>query len=153
MRVYVLARTESEITREIYPALAGAKITVAGYSTSLDDLTTQLAASQADSVALESALIQQGLLTHALVRDGLESTRADFRPVDQRITLEEWLRYGTRRVPELFAEVHRGRIQTFGRGLTVTVSGSSEDLEPGFQQPALFDYSRSNRPIVLTRED
>jgi cellulose biosynthesis protein BcsQ len=75
MRVYVLAQTESEVTREIYPALTGSSgITVAGYGVSLDDLAAQLAASQAEAVLVrvtisrrgeEQALLEQ-LATHNL---------------------------------------------------------------------------------------
>jgi uncharacterized caspase-like protein len=66
-----------------------------------------LTSTQADDVALESALVEQGLLTYALTRDGLESARADFRPHDNRITVAEWLAYGVERVPALHAEVER----------------------------------------------
>jgi uncharacterized caspase-like protein len=66
-----------------------------------------LTSTQADDVALESALVEQGLLTYALTRDGLESARADFKPKDARITVAEWLAYGVERVPALHAEVER----------------------------------------------
>ena len=58
-----------------------------------------LTASQADNVALESALIRQGLLTYALTHDGLEAAQADFKPKDQAILLAEWLQYAEQRVP------------------------------------------------------
>lgn len=64
-----------------------------------------LTSTQADDVALESALVEQGLLTYALTRDALESARADFQPKDARITVAEWLAYGVERVPALHAEV------------------------------------------------
>lgn len=66
-----------------------------------------LTSTQADDVALESALVEQGLLTYALTRDGLESARADFMPKDERITVAEWLAYGVERVPSLHAEVEK----------------------------------------------
>lgn len=64
-----------------------------------------LTSTQADNVALESGLIEQGLLTYALTHDGIESGRADFRPRDREITVAEWLAYGVERVPALYAEV------------------------------------------------
>ena len=67
-----------------------------------------LAASQADDVALESDLIKQGLLSFALVENGLEGKQADFKPKDKKITLEEWLSYGVNRVPSLAEEVRGG---------------------------------------------
>ncbi|HYE14965.1 MAG TPA: hypothetical protein VD968_11035, partial [Pyrinomonadaceae bacterium] len=64
-----------------------------------------LASTQADDVALESRLIEQGLLTYALTRDAVERARADFRPADKSITVAEWLAYGVERVPVLHEEV------------------------------------------------
>jgi WD40 repeat protein/uncharacterized caspase-like protein len=66
-----------------------------------------LTSTQADDIALESALVEQGLLTYALTHDGLESARADFKPKDARITVAEWLAYGVERVPTLYAEVEK----------------------------------------------
>jgi WD40 repeat protein/uncharacterized caspase-like protein len=128
-----------------------------------------LTSTQADDVALESGLIEQGLLTYALTRDGLESARADFRPKDARITVAEWLAYGVERVPALHAEVEQklalmkadasaakldgdgqARVVVFpegGRGLKVKVSGQPART----QQPALFDFARRRRDAVLSK--
>jgi WD40 repeat protein/uncharacterized caspase-like protein len=129
-----------------------------------------LTSTQADDVALESGLIEQGLLTYALTRDGLESARADFRPKDARITVAEWLAYGVERVPTLHAEVEQKlallkaagpsalrfgedgqtRVVLFpegGRGLKVKVSGQPART----QQPALFDFARRRRDAVLAK--
>jgi WD40 repeat protein len=128
-----------------------------------------LTSTQADDVALESGLIEQGLLTYALTRDGLESARADFRPRDARITVAEWLAYGVERVPALHAEVEQklallraggpaapvsggdGRARVVllpegGRGLRVKVSGQPART----QQPALFDFAR-RRDALLSK--
>jgi WD40 repeat protein len=64
-----------------------------------------LAASQADNVAQESSKIRQGLLTYALVHDGIDAVGADFEPEDNSITLSEWLQYGVKRVPVLCRKV------------------------------------------------
>ena len=130
-----------------------------------------LTSTQADDVALESGLIEQGLLTYALTRDGLEAARADFRPRDARITVAEWLAYGVERVPALHAEVERklaemkaaaaarpaaldgdgqARAVLFPggeRGLKVRVSGQPART----QQPALFDFARRRRDAVLSK--
>jgi WD40 repeat protein len=129
-----------------------------------------LTSTQADDVALESGLIEQGLLTYALTRDGLEAERADFRPKDARITVAEWLAYGVERVPTLHAEVERklaemkaaagaakldgdeqARVVVLpgggGRNLRVKVSGQSTRT----QQPALFDFARRRRDAVLAK--
>jgi hypothetical protein len=128
-----------------------------------------LTSTEADDVALESGLIEQGLLPYALTRDGLEAARADFRPRDTRITVAEWLAYGVERVPALYAEVERklaemkanapaaklagdegARVVVFpegGRGLKVKVSGQSTRT----QQPALFDFARRRRDALLSK--
>jgi len=134
-----------------------------------------LTSTQADDVALESALVEQGLLTYALTRDGLESSRADFLPKDERITVAEWLAYGVERVPALHAEVERrlAELKAAGadgaaaaglggdsqarvvvlapgageRGLRLKVSGQPART----QQPALFDFARRRRDAVLAR--
>ncbi len=116
-----------------------------------------LTASQADDVALESDLLQQGLLTHALVHDGLEARQADFQPQDQTITLSEWLGYSVERVPTLYEEVKKGQVQAFGReqqgrGVVVVYSQHSSSLkQQGFQQPALFDFAKQRHSVVLVR--
>ncbi len=128
-----------------------------------------LTSTQADDVALESGLIEQGLLTYALTHDALEAGRADFRPQDARITVAEWLAYGVERVPALHAEVERklaemkaaahaarldgdegARVVVFpegGRSLKVKVSGQPTRT----QQPALFDFARRRRDAVLSK--
>jgi uncharacterized caspase-like protein len=128
-----------------------------------------LTSTQADDVALESGLIEQGLLTYALTREGLEAARADFKPKDARITVAEWLAYGVERVPTLHAEVERklaemkaaagvagldgddqARVVVFpdggARNLKVKVSGQPTRT----QQPALFDFAR-RRDAVLSK--
>lgn len=116
-----------------------------------------LTASQADDVALESDLIQQGLLTYALIHDGLEARQADFQPQDHMITLAEWLGYGVKRVPLLYEEVKTGQVQTFGqgeRGVVVLTSQQADSLKEhsNLQQPALFDFARQRGDTVLVRE-
>jgi len=92
-----------------------------------------LAASQADKVAQESSQIRHGLLTYALVHDGIETGDADFEPKDKSITLSEWLKYGVERVPILCRKVLK----------------SSDIRKYGFQQPALFDFTKKKNDIIL----
>ena len=139
-----------------------------------------LTSTQADDIALESALVEQGLLTYALTRDGLESARADFKPNDGRITVAEWLAYGVERVPVLHAEVERrlaemraardasasaalGGGGDDGQARVVILSGIGANAAEGerglkvsgqptrTQQPALFDFARRRRDAVLAR--
>jgi WD40 repeat protein len=117
-----------------------------------------LTASQADNVAIESDLIQQGLLTYALVHDGLEAKQADFQPQDHTITLTEWLNYGVERVPFLYEEIQKGRVRPFAgtkhaRGVVVLSDPQdSSARQRGVQHPALFDFTRRQRETVLARE-
>ncbi|GLI36868.1 hypothetical protein KI811_17810 [Geobacter hydrogenophilus] len=112
-----------------------------------------LAASQADDVALESDKLQQGLLTYALVHDGMDAFQADFKPQNKAITLSEWLAYGVNRVPTLYEEIKTGTLSSFGRGEasrgTVIQLGNRKQSSPAkknpYQTPALFDFTRKAR--------
>ena len=138
-----------------------------------------LTSTQADDVALESALVEQGLLTYALTHDGLEAARADFKPKDARITVAEWLAYGVERVPALHAEVEKrlaemraareasapvgAALGEDAQARVIFLSSSGTNTNGGgrgikvsgqatrTQQPALFDFARRRRDAVLTR--
>ena len=124
-----------------------------------------LTATQADNVALEHNLIKQGLLTYALVRDGIEARQADYKPKDNVISIGEWLSYGVDRVPKLYEEVQAGKIQDFGatagRKTKVVVVGQSgkstvRALEEvtvvaTAQQPSLFDFTRRRLEVALVK--
>jgi uncharacterized caspase-like protein len=107
-----------------------------------------LAASQADDVALESDLIKQGLLSFSLVQDGLDSKLADHQPKDRTITLAEWLNYGVKRVPSLADEVRGGRLVS-SRGTVRRVVGEAMKAPRAVQQPALFDFTKGRRDVVV----
>ncbi len=98
-----------------------------------------LAASQADDVAREPAGLRHGLLTFALMRDGIEGRRADFRPADKRILLAEWLGFGVQGVPRLQRELASG-----GRAPDGSARPADRIGTPvlRIQQPRLFDFSR-----------
>lgn len=116
-----------------------------------------LAASQSDDVAVESSKIGDGLLTYALVHDGLAAGQADSDPCDGRITLGKLFKYAVARVPSLYAEVITGKIDTFGRDSGVRridlVPALYETAAPehasGIQQPALFDFNRLQEDPVI----
>jgi hypothetical protein len=117
-----------------------------------------LTSTQANDVALESELIKQGLLTYALTHDGIEAGEADFKPKDKTITLAEWLDYGVWRVPTLYEEVKKGRLQDFGLGKMTRalklVSSNEKSLtikKSINQQPSLFNFARKRQDIVLLK--
>ena len=105
-----------------------------------------LAASKAREAAIErGGRVRQGLLTYALVRQGLEQGAADFQPQDGEIDLREWLAYAVQAVPRLFAEGDaRGSITTPigpGGGTRDGFQGRRRTV-PRYQQPVLFDFGR-----------
>ena len=117
-----------------------------------------LAATQADDVALESRQIRQGLLTYALLHDGLEETRAAGPEDDGRVTLSRWLRYGAARVPSLYremtaaapAQTGAGDADT-GRAVMVFASGHHPPARRDLQQPVLFDFNRDlEDPLIAS---
>ena len=89
-------------------------------------------------------------LTYALVREGLESGRADFKPKDYSITLSEWLQYGINRVPMIYEELKNGTIlenkdAQFGR-----FKGIHRLVEKyRLQEPSLFDFTQKKRNIII----
>lgn len=116
-----------------------------------------LAASQADNVALESDKLGEGhgLLTWALVHDGLDAAQADLAPKDGIITLSKWLRYGAARVPALYQEVQAGAVQSFGRDAprgteaVETAAERAHEAAVPVQQPSLFDFNKQKRDVRL----
>ena len=109
-----------------------------------------LAASQADDVALELDRLQHGLLTYALMEEGLNQKKAD-RNGDGRITLDEWLAYGAERVPTLYDEVKAGSVESLKSKdvhITSVIAGASAKKN-AFQQPQLFDFKRKKHEIRL----
>ncbi len=120
-----------------------------------------LAASQASDVAFEDPVLQQGLLTYALAREGITPSfgKADENG-DGRIVLDEWLRYAVGRLPLLSEESRSGRLASVSGASVSGASGQggSRDLElldagPAArakpQEPALFDFTGVASPIVL----
>jgi WD40 repeat protein len=106
-----------------------------------------LTATQAKDAAIESSSIGQGLLSYALIHDGLEGGLADFKPLDQKITIHEWLEYGVSRVPELYRDVASGKLKAIDRAVIVGSAGETKSFQ---QQPSLFDFSRKRADVILS---
>lgn len=101
-----------------------------------------LTASQAYQAALESSREQHGLLTWALIQEGLEQKNADFAPKNGEITIDEWFRYAAQRVPAL-----RGEDAAAGRGI---ISGSAPSSP---QVPRFFlRNDLSLEPVLIARD-
>ena len=118
-----------------------------------------LAATQADNVALESERLGQGLLTYALVDDGLKARKA--APDGKGpITIKSWLHYAETRVPELYNEIQAGKLKLVGfnsADQTRALVAKEPTIDSIFyretaqraQTPTLFDfYKQTNDPII-----
>lgn len=111
-----------------------------------------LAAAQSDQAARELGRLGHGLLTYALVEDGLKQGRADDAPHDGQILLREWLDYATQRVPLL----QREGMQNMGkRGVSVSILTGEEMrsvLERSLQRPRVFyRREREEHGLVIAK--
>jgi hypothetical protein len=109
-----------------------------------------LAASQAEAVAIESAKLRHGLLTYALIREGLEAGRANREPEDQVIHIGEWLAYGADRVPVLYEALERGTFKSDRRYKGARPVGGA-GAQRTVQEPGLFDFAGPDGNVVLRR--
>ena len=106
-----------------------------------------LAAAQSFQAALEADELGHGLLTYALIEEGLKKTAADRTPRDGRVLLREWLDYATERVPQLQVEK---MLQGRGAGKEIAfVEGDEERelLKRSLQRPRAF--YRRDIPVPL----
>jgi WD40 repeat protein/uncharacterized caspase-like protein len=113
-----------------------------------------LAASQGNQEAKETNLLAsagagaeanqekiRGLLSFALTDEGLLAGKADWKPVDGKVTLREWLTYAADAIPK---GLEAGGLKT-GRGfMTVAKPGTVEAA----QTPALFDFSKKDSFVL-----
>jgi hypothetical protein len=98
-----------------------------------------LAASQSDEVAHEYDYLQEGLLTYVLTHDGLEEGKADWKPVDKRIMVGEWLAYAANAVPKFVPDQSKGVTSKAAEGRF-----GDSPKNTSFQVPALFDFSNTD---------
>jgi len=112
-----------------------------------------LTAAQSYQAALEAAQLGHGLLTYALVEEGLKTAIADSEPKDGIVSAREWLDFATERVPLMQEEKMKQ-----GRGLGVDVAfteGEQKIADPekrSVQRPRVF-YRREleANPLVLAK--
>ena len=106
-----------------------------------------LAATQADNVAIEGRGLEHGLLSFALVVEGLGAFKSDSRPSDGRVDIVEWLSYGAARVPAIASSGGGARLLVHGQAAPA-VSGTA--VVRRIQRPSLFDFSRSRQPVTIS---
>jgi WD40 repeat protein len=106
-----------------------------------------LTAAQSNQAALEAAELGHGLLTYALVEEGLKKAAADRAPRDGRVLLQEWLDYATERVPQLQVEKMRQKRSTGAELAFVEGEEGLELLKRNLQRPRAF--YRRDLPVPL----
>jgi WD40 repeat protein len=112
-----------------------------------------LTAAQGYQAALEVKELGHGLLTFALVEEGLKTPAADTAPKDGKIVAREWMDYATVRVPEL-QEAQIDIAQKQGRSISFAAEDSDTrgGANRGLQRPRVF-YRREADPdpIVIAK--
>ncbi len=112
-----------------------------------------LTAAQSYQAALEAAQFGHGLLTYALVEEGLKTGVADNQPKDGIVSAREWLDFATERVPQMQEEKMK---QSRGLGLDIAFTeGEQKIADPdkrGVQRPRVF-YRREMEtdPLVIAK--
>jgi uncharacterized caspase-like protein len=109
-----------------------------------------LTAAQSFQVAKELNRLGHGLLTHALVVQGLRDGEADARPRDGQIVMGEWLDFATDRVPRMQAEEQKRNTRGLAAALAAAQRQPADDVN--VQRPRVF-YRRelAARPLIVTR--
>jgi len=112
-----------------------------------------LTAAQSYQAALEAAQLGHGLLTYALVEEGLKTAIADSEPKDGVLIAREWLDFATERVPQMQeTKMKEGR----GVGLEIAFTeGEQKVADPEkrtVQRPRVF-YRREleANPLVIAK--
>jgi WD40 repeat protein/uncharacterized caspase-like protein len=112
-----------------------------------------LTAAQSYQAALEAAQLGHGLLTYALVEEGLKTAIADNEPKDGILNAREWLDFATERVPQMQEEKMK---QSRGLGLEIAFTeGEQKISDPekrSVQRPRVF-YRREieANPLVIAK--
>jgi len=111
-----------------------------------------LTAAQSYQAALEAAQLGHGLLTYALVEEGLKTAAADNEPKDGVVNAREWLDFATERVPQMQEEKMK---QTRGLGIGIAFTEGEQKTDPekrSVQRPRVF-YRREMEanPLVVAR--
>ncbi|MEH2484553.1 caspase family protein [Bradyrhizobium sp. AZCC 2230] len=112
-----------------------------------------LAASQEAQAAIELGKLQQGLLTYALVQEGLGANGGPLRADadhNSEVTLDEWLRYGETRTPRLYDDARAGKIPIVVRDSTVDPFFITA-MVASLQTPVLFDYHRGVEQAIIRK--
>lgn len=112
-----------------------------------------LTAAQSYQAALEAAQLGHGLLTYALVEEGLKTGIADNEPKDGVVNAREWLDFATDRVPQMQEEKIK---QSRGLGKQIAFTEEEQNVadpqKRTVQRPRVF-YRREleANPLVIAK--
>jgi WD40 repeat protein/uncharacterized caspase-like protein len=112
-----------------------------------------LTAAQSYQAALEAAQLGHGLLTYALVEEGLKTAIADGEPKDGVVNAREWLDFATERVPQMQDEKIK---QSRGLGKQIAFTEDDQNVadpqKRTVQRPRVF-YRREleANPLVIAK--
>lgn len=112
-----------------------------------------LTAAQSYQAALEAAQFGHGLLTYALVEEGLKTGVADNEPKDGILNAREWLDFATERVPQMQEEKMK---QARGLGTDIVFTEGEKNIadpeKRSLQRPRVF-YRREMEtdPLVIAK--
>jgi WD40 repeat protein/uncharacterized caspase-like protein len=112
-----------------------------------------LTAAQSYQAALEAVQLGHGLLTYALVEEGLKTAVADNEPKDGIVSAREWLDFATERVPQMQEEKMK---QARGLGVDIAFTEGEKNIadpeKRSLQRPRVF-YRREMEtdPLVIAK--
>ena len=112
-----------------------------------------LTAAQSYQAAQETSQLGHGLLTYALVEEGLKGTAADNDPKDGEVGVREWFDYASTRVPNMQIEKMK---QARGVGIALSFLEGNErvpDVQRRVTQTPRVFYRRESeaRPLIVAR--
>jgi len=97
--------------------------------------------------------VGHGILTYALIEEGLKTAEADEEPTDGEVDVREWLEYAARRVPEIqqSLESHTRELEHV-RAKDGDEAVLRAEQNSSSQHPRLF-YRREqySRPLIMVR--
>ncbi|MDQ3174670.1 MAG: caspase family protein, partial [Acidobacteriota bacterium] len=115
-----------------------------------------LTAAQSYQAAQEASQLGHGLLTYALVEEGLKQAAADSDPKDGEVGVREWFDYASTRVPNMQIEKMK-QARNLGISLSFTEGDKRVPDVPGVerrvtQTPRVF-YRRESegRPLIVAK--
>jgi WD40 repeat protein len=113
-----------------------------------------LTAAQSFQAAQEASQLGHGLLTYALVEEGLKRFMADAAPEDGQINVREWMDYATERVPRMQVEA-MGAAGGRGRDLSFKEEERGLPLErrSGQQPRAFYRREAPPQPLVIAKRE